>query len=110
MTTATAAHHTPLERSYAQKTRVDRVGKGPSYTSKVKRAQFWADIQARQAAQIQAELDATSSTIPIKSVNLATANIHQATLDSAPPQLPGSGISVAGLGNDGFVPPPPTGA
>lgn len=100
----------PLERSYAQKIRADRQGNGPSYASKAKRAAFWAGIQAEQAGANQNAIDEISSAPPVDSTPLATANIHQATLESAPPSLPGSSISVAGLDQSGFVPPPPTGA
>jgi hypothetical protein len=99
----------PLERSYAQKIRADRVGKGPSYASKAARANFWAGIQAQQAGADQNALDEVSSAPPIDSTPLATANIHQATLQTPYPVPPGSEISIPGLDASGFVPPPPTG-
>ena len=109
MSSSTAGHHTPLERSYAQMTRHDRREKGVSYASKSKRAAFWAGIQARAAAEQKRSVDAASSMLPVTSLNLAGANVHAATLESALPTPPGSGISVAGLDSQGYAPPPATG-
>lgn len=107
MGTNTAKNHVPLERSFAQKVRPDRREKGVAYESKTKRAAFWARIQAQQAAAVKQSVDFVSSMPPLTSVALASANIHSATLDSAAPTLPDSGVSVAGLDQTGFVPPPP---
>ena len=109
MGTNTAKNHVPLERSFAQKVRPDRREKGVAYESKTKRATFWARIQAQQAAAVKQSVDFVSSMPPLTSVALASANIHSATLSSAPPTPPDSGISVAGLDQTGFVPPPPAG-
>ena len=103
----TAKNHTPMDRSYAQKVRPDRREKGVSYESKTKRAQFWAHIQSQQAAAVAQSVSMFSSMPPLASVSVASANIHSATLDSAPPAMPGTGISVAGLDSQGFAPPPP---
>ncbi len=107
MGTNTAQSHVPLERSFAQKVRADRREKGVSYESKTKRAVFWARIQAQQAAAVKQSVDFVSSMPPLTSVSLASANIRSATLESAPPAPPGAGISIAGLDQTGFVPPPP---
>ena len=104
-----SAPKTRLDRSYAQKIRTDRRIQGVPYASKAKRARFWANIQDQQAPQVAQDVAAFSSMAPISEADLAVANIHQATLDSAPPADPGSGLSVAGLGQDGAVPPPPPG-
>lgn len=109
-TSTSSAPKTSLDRSYAQKVRPDRRVAGIAYGSKARRAEFWDNIQAQQAQQIAEDVAAFSSMSPISEADLATANIHQATLESAAPSDPSSGLSVAGLGQDGFVPPPPTGA
>ncbi len=110
MSSNTKEHHTHLERSYAQKIRVDRQGKGPAYASMAKRAAFWRQIQDQQAQQVQQSLDNFTSNVPLTQVDFAGANIHQSTLQSAAPQDPSNGISVAGIGDGGIVPPPPPSA
>lgn len=99
-----------LERSYAQKVRADRQGAGPSWESRAKRAAFWAGVQAAQAADQQDALNYVSSSPPVGETPLATANIRQATIESAAPVPPGYTISVPGMDQTGLVPPPPTGA
>ena len=99
---------TPMERSYAQKARSDRT---LSYESMASRAAFWAKAGKQLQAQQQQEMDQSVAQItqgtPAQNTSFGAANIQSATLESAAPVAPGQ-ATIAGLGEGGIVPPPPT--
>jgi hypothetical protein len=104
---------TPMERSYAQKQRTDRAAL--SFGSKVNRASFWAQ-QAKQLAdqneqQLEDDTAAISQGTLQSETQFASANIEEATLQSAPPpNQPSidSTASIAGIDSGtGVAPPPP---
>ena len=103
------AMRTPQSRSHAQQLRTDRV---LTYESQSARASFWAHQQRLLQAQEHSEMDqnvaAISQGSPLSNIQFASANIKSATLESAAPALPGQ-ATAAGLGQSGFVPPPPPG-
>jgi hypothetical protein len=99
---------TPMERSFAQKTRVDR---NPlSFESKAQRASFWARqqkmLQQRNEQEMAQNVAEISQGVPHQQTQFGVANIHAATLESALPSNPGQS-TIAGLGEGGIVPPPP---
>jgi hypothetical protein len=101
----------PLDRSYAQMLRTDRV---LTFESQAARASFWARIQRENAAQLEQtysdNVAAISQGFPHDQTQFAGANIHLATLDSVPapsqPSMQGQ-ATLAGLGEGGIAPPPP---
>jgi hypothetical protein len=102
------ALNTPMNRSHAQELRTDRV---LTFESQSARASFWAGLQRRQAQQQQEQMDEDVSSISEGSLKsnttFATANIEEATLESAAPAQPGE-ATLAGLGEGGIAPPPVT--
>jgi hypothetical protein len=95
-----------LDRSFAQKVRVDRTL--PNYESPAKRATFWANRMKALAVYDQEVIDASLNPISQGSLKqnsqFATANIKLADLNSPPPTLD-SQQSLLGPG--GIAPPPP---
>lgn len=96
-----------LDRSYAQKVRVDR-GNGVNYETLAARTRFWANQQSALAAEQNQQID--QSLAPISQGTLkensqfASANVRSANLNSPPPTLD-SQQSLLGPG--GIAPPPP---
>ena len=98
-----------LDRSFAQKVRLDR-NLDVNYETKAKRAQFWAKAQRDQARYneevVNQSLEQISQGTFKQDSQFAVANIHAATLSSAPPSLPGE-TTIAGIDSGGAAPPPP---
>ena len=98
---------TPLERSTAQKLRVDRE---LSYQSEAARAHYWAarqrDVAKEDALVLEQSVAAISQGSVRQQTQFASANISSATLQSASPTLPEE-AGVAGVGPNGVIPPPP---
>lgn len=102
-----------MERSYAQHLRTDRAAL--SFGSKISRANFWAN-QAKQLAdqnekQLEEDTQSISQGTLQENSTFATANIEEATLQSAaPPNAPSIDATptIAGIDSGtGVAPPPP---
>ena len=100
--------HFPLDRSWAQKQRTDRKLSPQSETA---RANYWANLQQGrkdEQDQINADLEQIGSAPLADITQFGSANISEATLESAAPGDP-SAPTIAGLGEGGIVPPPAPG-
>jgi hypothetical protein len=103
---------TPMERSYAQKIRTDRPGL--SFASASARASFWSRMQRELSQEEEVDMERNVAEIsqgsPRANTAFRVANIEGATLASAaPPSQPSiqEQATLAGIGPDGVVPPPP---
>lgn len=96
-----------MNRSHAQELRDDRV---LTFESQSARASFWARLQRQQQEQETEQMDEEVASISEGSLHsntqFATANISEATLESAAPAQPGE-ATLANLGEGGIAPPPP---
>ncbi len=98
-----------LDRSFAQKVRMDR-GNTVNYETAAKRAAFWArqqiELAAYEAQIIDDSLIQISQGTLKENSQFPTANIRAATLRSAAPAFPGE-TTIAGIEAGGVAPPPP---
>ena len=98
---------THLTRSYAQKLRTREL----SPQSMGDRAAFWAKLTAQEESyekEMETEAQSVMAQPPIKAGNqIKSATLPSATLENAPALPADYGITVAGIGQGGIVPPPP---
>lgn len=96
-----------MTRSYAQKLRTRTL----SPETMVNRAAFWAAVtkaEERQEAEIDAEAQSVMAQPPVRAANqIQSATLPSATLENAPALPPEYGVTVAGVGQGGMIPPPP---